>query len=191
MAKMVADSYLIQRLKEPWGGALGLKGNPFSFGGGLRNGGLSDEAMDLIGGIFSFDYMGSAEFEFGAVPEALQKIAKSAEAGGLVGFSLSIPLKVVPGSWDDPDKDKKLTGEEPVYVLCPSAWREDVCERIYEIARGKGHQKESPHFTRALRPFREWDADTHGWLELSNGFFFFLDKEMWEKTCNLFGVTPS
>jgi hypothetical protein len=72
---MKHSSYLIQRLEEPWGGMAQFKDNPFSFGGGLRNGGLSQEAMDLIRGIWSFDYMGSAEFEFGAVPEALNAIA--------------------------------------------------------------------------------------------------------------------
>ena len=42
----------------------------------MRNGGLSNEAMDLIRGIWSFDYMGASEFEWGAIPKALGEIAK-------------------------------------------------------------------------------------------------------------------
>jgi hypothetical protein len=78
--------WLIQRLQKPWkiaedanplfkamvAGAAG----PFSFGGGYVNGGLSKEANKILGEIFQFDYMGSAEFEFGEVPKALGRIAK-------------------------------------------------------------------------------------------------------------------
>ncbi len=55
------DSWLIQRLKPAYPGLVQLwVDNPFAFGGGLRNGGLSGEAMNLLRGIFSFDYMGAA-----------------------------------------------------------------------------------------------------------------------------------
>lgn len=72
------ESYLIQRLKKPFKIEDKLKNlqNMFSFGGGLTNGGLSKEAVSLIRNIFSFDYMGSSEFEWGAVPEAMKKIAQ-------------------------------------------------------------------------------------------------------------------
>lgn len=72
MEKEMERSYLIQRLKDPY---LGHEKNPFSFGGGYKNGGLADEAIDLLKDIFSFDYMGAAEFEFGALPKALNRIA--------------------------------------------------------------------------------------------------------------------
>ena len=56
--------YLIQRLEKSKNYV-----NPFSFGGGLVNGGLSKDAMSLLKPIFSFDYMGSAEFDFGVLPK--------------------------------------------------------------------------------------------------------------------------
>lgn len=59
--KELKQTYLVQRLNRPTNGY----DNPFSFGGGLKNGGLSEDAMKLLRPIFSFDYMGSAEFEFG------------------------------------------------------------------------------------------------------------------------------
>lgn len=177
------SSYLIQRLQKP----LGRPGdNPFSFGGGLRNGGLSDEAMGLLRGIFSFDYMGSAEFEFGAVPGALRDIAEKAD--DLIGWELVIPLAKVTKGWND----KSLTapkGDGTVYVLSRSQDRDEIAERIYGLATDRSIRlKESALLDHALRPVDEWDGRTCGWLELDNGFFFFTDREMWEKTAALFDV---
>ena len=83
------ESWLIQRLERPRTFKVQGKAvdNPFSFGGGYKNGGLTDEAMDLIRPIMSFDYMGAAEFEFGAVPETLSKIARQDD---LVAWSFSV-----------------------------------------------------------------------------------------------------
>ena len=47
MATEMKRSYLVQRLRKPRGWEL-TKDNPFSFGGGLQNGGLSGEAMSLL-----------------------------------------------------------------------------------------------------------------------------------------------
>lgn len=159
--KMVA-TYLIQRLQTPIGAA-----NPFSFGGGLHNGGLSDNAMKLLMGIFSFDYMGAAEFEWGAVPRALHFIAERAEAGSLV--------------------TGKLDG--PVYYVCPVSYQKDVIERITNLRTDeyKFRLKEhcglqayfSPNHKRSI-------FTTLGWLELDNGFAFFVDIEMYKKFCKLF-----
>ena len=100
--EVMERSWLVQRLGKPYKrGLLGGKDNPFSFGGGFKNGGLSDEAMDLIRGIWSFDYMGAAEYEFGAVPAALNTIAQAAVAKNLATFTITVPLKEVPQSWRD------------------------------------------------------------------------------------------
>ena len=66
------DSRLIQRLKTPANPE--NPHNPFAFGGGYRNGGLNQEVMTFIKGFCRFDYMGAAEFEWGAVPEGLMKL---------------------------------------------------------------------------------------------------------------------
>ena len=81
--------WLIQRLHKPESFKLaGVEtDNPFSFGGGLINGGLSKEAMDLLRPIFSFDYMGAAEFEFGEVSKALTALARSEKVFGTAHIS--------------------------------------------------------------------------------------------------------
>jgi hypothetical protein len=79
-------TWLVQRLQKP--APMSIKGkdisNLFSFGGGFRNGGLTDEAMALLKNVFSFDYMGSAEFEWGAVPQALSFLATQTLVSGTV-----------------------------------------------------------------------------------------------------------
>lgn len=181
-------SWLIQRLEParsfgPFG-----KDNPFSFGGGLRNGGLSDDAMDLLRDIFSFDYMGSAEFEFGAVPKALQALA--ADADKLHAGAMPVDLVDVPRHWRDRSEGES-SGRATIYLLCRREHLDEVTERVRGWATGTGGRlKEATHLTAVLRPDTSggYVPDTCGWLELNNGFFFFTDAEMWRRTCELFGV---
>lgn len=179
-------SWLVQRLKRPYLGDSPLGKDPlFAFGGGYKNGGLSDNAMDFLREVFAFDYMGSAEFEWGAVPEALQTIAKSAKT--LVASSFSIPLSEVTPHWRDtsPAPD----GQATVYVLCRRDWVADVEARIRQWAgEERSDLKECLELSGSLRPFNKWDGETAGWLELDNGFMFFTDHDMWVQTAHLFGV---
>lgn len=188
MSRPMQPSWLVQRLNKPYGGPFGPD-NPFSFGGGLRNGGLTDEAMGLLRGIFSFDYMGAAEFEFGAVPEALQGLAK--DAADLDAFTISVPLAQVPA--DFRDKSKAIPeGAAEIYVICRHKQANEVTKRIEGWTKEAWPSlKEGLRLTAALRPFNEWDERTVGWLELDNGFFFFTDRDMWRQTCDLFGVTTA
>jgi rhodanese-related sulfurtransferase len=182
-------SRLVQRLQRPRSGGILGPDNPFAFGGGLRNGGLSDDAMGLLRSIFTFDYMGAAEFEFGAVPEALQALA--ADARELVAFGVAVPLATVPPNWRDKSKDVP-SGDAHIYVLCRHGQSNEVTARVQTWAtESLNDLKEQTRLASALRPFNEWDTETAGWLEISNGFFFFTDRDMWAKTCDLFGVAVS
>jgi hypothetical protein len=182
-------SWLVQRLRKPHVGTGPLESlvNAFSFGGGLRNGGLTEEAMGLLRGVFSFDYMGSAEFEWGAVPKALQNIASTEH---LAAGSFSIPLSEVAPDWRERD-EPAAEGEATVYFLCRRNEAAEVERRARQWASEgyRAHLKESPHINSTLRPCNEWDGQTVGWLELDNGFFLFADRDMWEQTAALFGVS--
>ena len=186
-------TYLIQRLKRPINvkpqGALALLGdNPFAFGGGLLNGGVSAEAMDLIREVWRFDYMGAAEFEWGAVPEALQGLVNRRK--DLDAWSFTIPLDQIEPSWQKEAKAQEVSGEGTVYVLAPREWAPEVEQRITALAKERYNRdlKETTHLAGALRPFKDWETETCGWLELNNGFLFFTDEEMWAKASALFGV---
>lgn len=189
---MKNDTYLIQRLDRPAGHLLGgvFKDNPFSFGGGLKNGGLSDEAMDLLRDVFSFDYMGAAEYEFGAVPKAIQRVAEN--AADYTAFSFIIPLKNVAKNWRD-TRTTEPEDDGEVFVICAESDVTEVKKLILDLAAEKHdvrNVRDATFLARALRPPEDerWGTTVCGWLELDNGFFFFTDREMWEKTAKLFAV---
>lgn len=156
----ILRSRLVQRLTPNLG-----RPNPFSFGGGLRNGGLQDEAVKMLP--FGFDYMGVAEFEWGIVPSAL-------------GYIHENSADYIAGVID--------VNGAAVYFICFAADLDEVVERIKGWAADEyNHElKESTYLARAIR------NDPHcravGWLELNNGFFFFTDEQMWKDTVALFGV---
>ena len=97
-------SRLIQILLKPYktGGILDNSDNPFAFGGGLKNGGLTDEAMDIIRDIFRFEYMGFAEFEFGKVQEILNKMVINQL--NLVSGSFKTKYKYIRPYWKEVEK---------------------------------------------------------------------------------------
>lgn len=181
------SSWLIQRLQAPQ-----RSDNPFAFGGGMKNGGLSDQAMDIIRGIFSFDYMGSAEFEFGALPKTLQKIASSIDEYSMATIQVAFKYK----EWKT---NTTLTGKVPVYVICRMADLAEVTRRIEAYAKGKTPKSEEGYDMGTKERVSldgslaeaEYDKRTIGWLELDNGYFFFKDIHAFRKTAELFGLTPA
>jgi len=162
------DSYLIQRLhkSESWSIKGKVLDNPFSFGGGLKNGGLTTKALDLLRDIFSFDYMGAAEFEFGAVPAALSFLT------------------------DQWVKKNGVSGEiNGIYYVCPKPYEEEVKKRIefFKAKQKYGYDTKSLVLLyESLQPDSfEYVKKNVGWLELDNGYAFFTDKEMFDKFITL------
>jgi hypothetical protein len=104
------NTWLIQRLEKSHGNY----DNPFSFGGGLKNGGLSPDAMNLLRPIFSFDYMGSAEFEFGAIPKSLKYMADNINTYGC---------------WNT-----KINGHA-VYIIAPSNLKKEIETLLIQLSK--------------------------------------------------------
>lgn len=167
-------SFLIQRLTKPFG-----KLNPFAFGGGLKNGGLSDQSANIVSNIFAFDYMGAAEFEWGAVPAAVAFIADQASKRG----------KIICGTHRD------------VYYICPTSYEQgvkDLIDKLFEdefslnLKERCGLKKAvDTRYANILTDGKNHLYDTVGWLELDNGFFFFTDSVMYENTKSLFGISSA
>ena len=175
---MLKPSRLIQRPLKP-----SDKGpNPFSFGGGRRYGGLAEDIAKLISRFFDFDYMGRAEFEYGAVPEALARLFGWAVENQLEVWEFELPPKAkgvsAPSFREEKYRIKK--GPLKMYALAFRDWKEQVEERILEIVRGRISLKEEPLFFRAyMEPVKGGDTDRlAGWFELNNAFMFFADPEM-------------
>lgn len=190
-----AKPWLIQRLRKakelPEGHMLRGKDNPFNFGGGLRDGGFSKEAMDMFRPIFSFDYMGSAEFEFGAVPKAFSSIFLSVK--DFVGTSFRIRQTDVAWSeWDaryfrKPEHDLLRN----VFLYAHRSHLESAEKFIRSLVGKKEPDlKEGALFSRALLDPKNqeepWLLDIQGWIDLNNCLMFFTDQGMFEKTKALF-----
>ncbi len=155
---------LIQRLKLPRRAS-----NAFAFGGGLVNGGLSDQAVEIFKDIWDFDYMGAAEFEFGSVPKALQKIADYSSAGKACTNSIQL-AKDVP-------------------YICQQGLEIDIEAIICKLAEDERQLLlKEPCFLRETLDGKEYCKNFGGWLELDNGFMFFANETMYRKTLNLFEI---
>lgn len=192
------STYLVQRLEAP------PKSEPAArmlqaFGGG--NLGFSPAAWKVLQSHVSISYMGAAEYEFGAIPQCLQELARDADDLG--AFSLIVPAEAIkpnalrrPVAKTETRKGSKKQPAQPpvtdreVFVLCRKTQKTGVIERILLLAGDMVPTKMRPEFAEALDPSPEYPVRTIGWLELDNGFFFFLDKEMWSGMTQLFTRKP-
>lgn len=196
-------SWLIQRLKRPT-----KMDNPWGFGGGLRHGGLSDGAWEIFRKLCSFDYMGAAEFEIGALPKAFEKMWSS--RSGLEAYSLTVSgnpdfpwsdkMRLLP--WKTRERiSKRHTLNATVFAISLSRYRPHADEVIKALAEGietreRYFLKEASLIEKALFSDPKWFDDKDyslqnmcvGWLEFDNGFMFFSDEGMWRNFCELFGV---
>jgi len=186
-------THLVQRLMRPYktDGDSNmdklLKANPFAFGGGLKNGGISEDGMEMIRNVFQFDYMGASEFEWGAVPKALAKVYKNAK--DYIAYETLIPWKY--RNWTPRLKKSETTkGKSLVYIICHKEWMRDVIDFIKRQAANPYNKKDFLKEVTLLQGALAKPDDRHpcGWLELDNSYFFFTDKKMYEGTCKLFDV---
>lgn len=160
------------------------------------------EAATLLHWFIAFDTMGAAEYEFGAVRDALAVVARDSEE--LVAFQMVLNASEIPPNhrrdmpaYTTKGKPKKKQPVRPpvvdrtVYVLCRTPDADEVRERIRQLAAGRWRVKMGTRFDLALDPVEKWDAEMLGWLELNNGFFFFLDRDMWTATTMMFTGKPA
>jgi len=201
------NPYLIQRLERPIRVNDEVVVCPFSFGCG--GGGIPKEASDIIKNVFAFDYMGSAEFEFGEVPKALHAIIKNRE-DFMCG---EITFKGTPyTTYDVPEgkKNRKFIEKEAREVTTYFFCHRDIFNNVQDFIRKLRENersfrfKESTLFNGVLFPEEDfmykrrvemketpdtkfWDRYV-GWFDLGNCFMFFIDKETFENSKIMFGI---
>jgi len=185
--------YLMQRLKPPRPGPPGMKAAHHVFGGGLL--GLSQGAWDALDPVCTLDYMGSAEYEFGAVPAFFRAWVEQEQELDLWYFDLK------PGEYEV----TYLRGRKTKRPLPPVQTRRvygirtkdsrfsrgDIEAAFRKVALGKTHVKSGAYHTRALDPVEEWDMGHRavlGWLCLEENCALFTDETMWRGFATLFGA---
>lgn len=161
------STHLIQRLTNPTGRAVD---NPFTFGAG--GGRLTDKMKQELSSIWTFDGMGSANFEYGAVPESLEGIGKYSSKGNAVTDTLQF--------------------QKPVYYICHRDLESYVRETVTQLAHDETRLvlKEMCMLEANLKG-KDYAQRIVGWLELNNYFLFFVDQEMYEKSLAYFGIRKS
>lgn len=85
--------------------------------------------------VLSFDYMGSAEFEFGALPKSLKRL--TIKAGELSVYEF---IHCVSG----------ITGD-PIYIISVGEIHDDYLEHILSMASNELRLKESSHLDNIVR----------------------------------------
>lgn len=186
-------TWLIQRVLKPHRaerGPLEAPVDTMAFGGGKLRGGLSKEAFELLGKILRWDYMGCAEFEFGALPDALNRIAAATDLR-----RWELPVEVVVTWLEEPRDSARKRGKPPaprlapltLYVIGREGHREQINTTLIEIAADKYRLKEGVRHRMAGYVTGLY-SDFLGGVELDNGWWFFVDKEPRDHMATLFGV---
>jgi hypothetical protein len=163
----------------------------FAFGGG--GSGLTPEARELIYSLFSFDYMGAAEYEFGQFPKALKLIADDAKK--LIAYEINVNAEDIKGNdWKrSRRKGSPKKGDEAVppikditcYIICRREESEEVERILRTLASNQQDCKASPRAYAFFDPLDSFDETHKGWIDVSDppgGFFIMKDREMWSKT---------
>ncbi len=183
--------YLVQRLLPPTESKFGgvRVDQVFAFGGG--GSGLSEKAWAIIKDLWTFDYMGASEFEWGAFPKSVEKFLKHKR----ISFSIDIKAKDIGDSYERayprkgaPPPPEKKDGK--VFIICREDQKDFVEDVIRLYAKGKHYEyintKEAVLLDSALDPIGEDKRRVCGWYELQNGFFFFTDEQMFERVRQVF-----
>lgn len=155
-------TYLIQRLEARPGekGKAQAINQDQVFGMGGGGGQLTEQAWSYLYDIWRFEYMGAAEFEHGAIPTTIKAM-------------IAEPTLV---TWNI-----EMNGKQ-VYIIAPAIVRNEIEERLGQLAVDNMRLKEWSHFPEILGTKPAYGKlRTVGWLELNNHFFFTVDREMNER----------
>ena len=151
------SNWLVQRVSKPKDYV-----NPFN--------NTDKAAQTTLMNVISFDYMGAAEYEHGAVNECLSDMWE----GELNFHKINIP-----GKYNDKYKMMYL-----VVLKGTADSLDDILTAITEVLyKGKGDDEVSKadygSYYRALTETdKRFIPDTKGWINLKHRFAWFIDKEM-------------
>jgi hypothetical protein len=112
-----------------------------------------------IDSIVHFDYMGSSEFEWGALPESLGKIRD------LLNNYTYLDVAI---------KDKVIT------VFCKDKQKSEVTQYLTELSENKWYLQEYSDFDNYINPFPYYESRTDFWWDISNHLMFWRKNNEFE-----------
>lgn len=105
-----------------------------------------------IDSILSFDYMGSSEFEWGALPKSLGRVRANPKDYWLSNIKI---------------------GDKNIDTLCISDNFDDVVLTLTNLAQNKIYLKESSYFDRYINNTTKYIFDkVDFWWDIENDYFF-------------------
>jgi len=130
-----------------------------------------------IDSIISLDYMGSSEFEFGAIPESLRNIRSRINEYTY----LDVPL-----------------GNKVISVFCKDEQKSEIMSYLKELSENTIHLKEHSDFHTYINPSKhdlEWQAkrphNTDFWWDLDNDIMFWKKNPEFEmKFKSIISIKP-
>ncbi len=106
-----------------------------------------------IDSVLSFDYMGSAEFEFGALPDSLKRVRMFPESYTQFQYSFgNYPSKVVT-------------------VLCKKEQQDFVGDILESLSENKIRLK---GYSRSSEFVKDGNSNTNFWWDIDNDWFFWV-----------------
>lgn len=166
------NTFLVQRLKMP---VTGVQLFP-TVGWQEVNGKLTERSGKAREGLYAYDYMGSAEFEWGIIPQTIKALWKDQHL--LEAFTFKVPKR----SFRDCAVPVKAKGKEVLfYGIARKGAAGEVARRVQMMASKTIDLKEY-----AFTMWHESVTEVIGWFELDNGFYFFTDRLAWEGTFFLY-----
>lgn len=120
--------------------------------------------LDRFSNTAQLDYMGSAEFEFGALPSSLRSMQARKDA-----LKLAVEKRIV----DDQERSLRVLHffEEAEY--------EEYVGKLLDLRAGRGYTKEVTHFEYrpATRRDPRWAPKTDLWWDITNHVMWSFDKQ--------------
>ena len=108
--------------------------------------------------LLGFDYMGSAEFEFGALPKALERTR--ANESKYVQFEHTF----------------KDFSDKPIMVLCKESDKEDLIKVLPQLADREVRLKEHCDLDAYLKGNKDYRTSDF-WWDIENDYFFWRSNE--------------
>lgn len=112
-----------------------------------------------IDSILHFDYMGSAEFEWGALPKSLKRIRENFDDYIYLTFKI---------------KDKSIR------VFCKSDYKDLIEEYLIGLSERKFRLKEISYFDSYINQEGSLKDDYHFWWDIDNDIMFWIDDSDFE-----------
>ncbi len=164
--------FLVQRLLKPY-----ERKDDFEEGIIVKKG-LVDEIGEIFEHIMDFDYMGSSEFEWGALPNSLEYAIKYAKDKDYIACEI--------------DVISAKGNIKPIFYICHKIMEDQVVAWIRKAAKEEQPRcKEEVRLQGALDGRYDLDLRSSalcGWYDLDNRFWFFTDRNMFLDVKKLFGV---